>query len=1167
MKKNRKSEKVNPLRKKAESLLRKQDKKTLYGQSPEDSRKLIYELQVHQIELEMQNEELRASQEELEESRSRYSDLYDFAPVGYFTLDKNGLILKVNLTGAKQLGIGRRLLHKKPFSRLISRDTQDTFYFHLKEVFDKKLLTSCEIILKKKDKSEFHARLTSMAQADNNGIYNQVRTAVSDITLSKQAEERLSEREARYRSFIELTEQLGWTTNADGEIEEDIPTWRKYTGQSKDEIKGWGWSKALHPDDVKHTTQAWKQAVKTKSIYEVEYRIRRHDGIYRHFLARGVPVLKKDGGIREWVGTCIDISERKSMEEELKIKQRLNKLLIDSLPHSAMLIRKDRKIIAANKMAEEVGAIVGGYCWQDFGKCQFIPEEHRQYIDKHGRFPDGGTRCYFCNADEAMKSKGPVNIDVNAWDRTWDTYWIPLDEEMYLHYAIDITERKKAEEQIVNLSKFPSEDPNPVLRMDGKGKILYKNEAVMRLLRNEGLKEEDVIKILPAHIKNLINKTLKSKKALNSIEVNLRNRIYAYSINPVSEHQYVNLYATDITERRQAEKELAKSELRYRTLFDSAADSIYLIDLRTQKIIDCNSKASKTSGYTIRQLKGKKMKELFPREEQIIVSSILKKINETGSLSGITGIHQLRRDGKLIPLDVNATMIELAGKSYCLGIFRDITARMLAEYALRESEDRYQRLSEASFEGIIVHDNGKIVDVNETLARMFGYKRPEVIGMNLQELFSPEYRDMIPKETSANYKRTLEAMGIRKNSTSFPVEIRGRSIQYHGKTSCVAIIRDISERVLAETALRYSEAQYRSLVDNSLVGIFKSNLKGEILYVNEASARMFDYQSPEELMSVGALLHSKNPQDREMFIRQLKKKGKVTNYALDVLTKSGSSKHILINATLDTDIISGMALDITKRKELEDKLQAVAITDDLTGLFNRRGFITLAGQQCKLADRSKSDICLLYLDLNGLKTINDELGHKAGDKALIDTANILKNTFREADIIGRIGGDEFAVLLSDSSIPGTENIIVSHLESNINKFNKRKNQKYKLSVSAGVAHFEPGNKCTIDNLLTRADKLMYEDKNRRLENGTIPKSRRKRSEKRAHERFDADDRFTADLDIAGTVRIKNISSSGICLKTSNPLTLNKLMRIKKISVRLSRSEKHSLKSIILSLTV
>jgi PAS domain S-box-containing protein len=138
-----------------------------------------------------------------------------------------------------------------------------------------------------------------------------------DITERKKAEDTIRKSEERYRSYIEVTGELGWTTNADGEAVEDIPSFRSYTGQSFEEVKGWGWSKAIHPNDIENTTKAWKKALAAKRKYEVEYRLRRSDGVYRHFLSRGVPVFKEDGSVREWVGTCIDITDRKEMEKEL----------------------------------------------------------------------------------------------------------------------------------------------------------------------------------------------------------------------------------------------------------------------------------------------------------------------------------------------------------------------------------------------------------------------------------------------------------------------------------------------------------------------------------------------------------------------------------------------------------------------------------------------------------------------------------------------------------------------------------------------------------------------------------------------------------------------------------------------------------------------------------
>jgi PAS domain S-box-containing protein len=151
------------------------------------------------------------------------------------------------------------------------------------------------------------------------GAVETVLSLLKDVSERKKAMEMARVSLERYRSFVEVSGELGWVANADGEVIEDIPSWRRYTGQTYEEAKGWGWSNAVHPDDLEHTKQVWNQAIETKNRYQVEYRVRRHDGVYRLFAVHGVPVFKKDGTVLEWVGTCIDITESRSMEQELTV--------------------------------------------------------------------------------------------------------------------------------------------------------------------------------------------------------------------------------------------------------------------------------------------------------------------------------------------------------------------------------------------------------------------------------------------------------------------------------------------------------------------------------------------------------------------------------------------------------------------------------------------------------------------------------------------------------------------------------------------------------------------------------------------------------------------------------------------------------------------------------
>jgi len=158
-------------------------------------------------------------------------------------------------------------------------------------------------------------------------------TEAQAVRARKQAEQALRLSEERYRSLVVAIAQIVWTTDARGEVIQDMPTWRAFTGQSLEEIKNGGWFAALHPDDRDPTTAAWSAAVRARALFETEYRLRRHDSEYRYFSVRGVPVLENDGTIREWVGVCTDITERKRHEEQLA---EMNARMVEALREQAV---------------------------------------------------------------------------------------------------------------------------------------------------------------------------------------------------------------------------------------------------------------------------------------------------------------------------------------------------------------------------------------------------------------------------------------------------------------------------------------------------------------------------------------------------------------------------------------------------------------------------------------------------------------------------------------------------------------------------------------------------------------------------------------------------------------------------------------------------------------
>ena len=144
-----------------------------------------------------------------------------------------------------------------------------------------------------------------------------------------------------------------------------------------------------------------------------------------------------------------------------------------------------------------------------------------------------------------------------------------------------------------------------------------------------------------------------------------------------------------------------------------------------------------------------------------------------------------------------------------------------------------------------------------------------------------------------------------------------------------------------------------------------------------------------------------------------------------------------------------LRLELVARKKLEEQMRTASITDELTGLLNRRGFLIFAEKQRNIAKRHKKNFSLLYLDLDDMKRINDEFGHREGDQALLDTSAILRKTFRASDIIARIGGDEFTVLITEPCSPTIEKTVAGHIQDNLIIHNEQTEKGYRLSLSMG----------------------------------------------------------------------------------------------------------------------
>jgi diguanylate cyclase (GGDEF)-like protein len=194
-----------------------------------------------------------------------------------------------------------------------------------------------------------------------------------------------------------------------------------------------------------------------------------------------------------------------------------------------------------------------------------------------------------------------------------------------------------------------------------------------------------------------------------------------------------------------------------------------------------------------------------------------------------------------------------------------------------------------------------------------------------------------------------------------------------------------------------------------------------------------------------------------------------------IKTVQEGAQDYLVKGNFDSTLLARSIRYAIERHRIKAELKSLSLTDELTGLYNRRGFLTLARQQIKIADRLKKRLLLIYTDMDNLKWINDTLGHKEGDRALKEMAEIMSSTFRASDLVARMGGDEFAVLGLEEAEADFSKIRL-RLQQNPGSPGKESARPYRLSFSMGFVQYDPEKPEDIDELLARADKLMYLEK-------------------------------------------------------------------------------------------
>ena len=297
--------------------------------------------------------------------------------------------------------------------------------------------------------------------------------------------------------------------------------------------------------------------------------------------------------------------------------------------------------------------------------------------------------------------------------------------------------------------------------------------------------------------------------------------------------------------------------------------------------------------------------------------------------------------------------------------------------------------------------------------------------------------------------------------------------------------RHIAEQERISKALRETEEHFRNAFDYAAIGMALVSPQGAWLRVNHSLCSLLGYTEREMLESnFQAVTHPDDiGNDLANLYRLLQSETPTSQVEKRYVHRDGEVVWALNSASLVRGADENPAhfifqiQDITERKRAEAALQSLSLVDELTGLYNRRGFLAVTEQHVAAIRRDNKIPIVLYADLDGLKQINDSYGHHEGDRALATAAQILKETFRSSDILARLGGDEFVALAAIEADEGAESL-TDRLREQFEVSNALRARPYNLSVSVGVANFE-NDRYAIEDLMAQADRAMYEEKRRK----------------------------------------------------------------------------------------
>ncbi len=754
------------------------------------------------VERELREAEVRRergkTEKALERSEDRFRRLVEQAADTMFVHDLDGRFVDVNRQACESLGYAREELLE------MSVPEVEVYYEPgaLERVWNEVSSGSPRTLEgrhRRKDGSTFPVEVR-VGVFENEEKPLLVAT-VRDITGRKEAEKQLQEAETRFRTLVE---QIPAITYVEAVDYEERTTTLLYVSPQIESLFGYSaeewmadpglFPRLLHPEDRERVLNEDARTDETGEPFRVEYRQFTRDGRVVWVQDEAALVRDAEGRPLFWQGVVFDITERKRAEEELRVSEERYRTLFETMTQGIVYQNAEGSITSANPAAER---ILGLTLDQMQGRTSMDPRWRT--IREDGSELPGEEHPTMLALKTGTRLE---NVVIGVYVPTEATHrWItinaipqfrPGEEKPYQVYAIfeDITERKRAEEELARLASYPTLNPNPIVETSIAGEPTYLNPAAEERFPDlRGLKKDHP---MLADLESVEAGIVATGGRTFNREVRVGGSFYLQIISRLPESGLLRIYAVDITEQRRVEEALRQSETLYRTVVEQAAENIFLVDVASKRILECNDAFYSSLGYESEDMPNLTLYDLVAGDRESIDENV-RRILEHGRYH--VGERQYRRkDGTLVDVEVSVSTVSVDNQPVMCVVAHDITGRKRAEEALEEAreaernriardlhddilQDIVYALQETQIMRAIADDGpeAELESVAAALRRSVEGLRSAIFELRLESTLKQSFVDLLKQLIDLNLRMSRRKYRIDLFvGNGFPQEIPGR---------------------------------------------------------------------------------------------------------------------------------------------------------------------------------------------------------------------------------------------------------------------------------------------------------------------------------------------------------------------------------------------------------